>query len=117
MPPLERAPTQLERSGFTSFIAVPRIPRYFVKSRVRRLRIKVLSGEGTLKLITLSASLFGLMAPLSFATVWSGPLVDAICYTSLLNNTGPDSSYVDRDFAGMIRYCAPRTRTTSFAVV
>jgi hypothetical protein len=52
-----------------------------------------------------------------FATVWTGPLVDAKCYGSLENNTGPDSPYVDRDFTGMIRYCSPKVKTTSFAVV
>ncbi len=52
-----------------------------------------------------------------FPAVWTGPLVDAKCYGSLENNTGPDSPYVDRDFNGMIRYCSPKVKTTSFAVV
>jgi hypothetical protein len=52
-----------------------------------------------------------------FAPVWTGPLVDAKCYGSLENNTGPDTPYVSRDFTGMIRYCSPKVKTTSFAVV
>jgi hypothetical protein len=52
-----------------------------------------------------------------FAPVWTGPLVDAKCYGSLGNNTGPDSPYVSSDFNGMIRYCSPKVKTTSFAVV
>jgi hypothetical protein len=74
-------------------------------------------GESVMSLITKVASLLGMIAPLGLATTWSGPLVDARCYASLLNNTNPDLIYVDRDFAGMIRYCAPKARTTSFAVV
>jgi hypothetical protein len=101
---------------FTSFIAVLCIPGYFLGSRVGRLRIE-LAGERTMKLITRIASLFCLMTPLGCATIWSGPIVDAKCYASLQNNTNPDLIYIDRDFAGMIRYCAPRARTTSFAVV
>lgn len=53
----------------------------------------------------------------SFPTIWTGPLVDAKCYGSLENNTGPDSPYVDRDFTGMIQYCSPKVKTRSFAVV
>jgi hypothetical protein len=53
----------------------------------------------------------------AFPAVWTGPLVDAKCYGSLENNTGPDSPYVDRDFTGMIRYCSPKVKTKSFAVV
>ncbi|HLI82585.1 MAG TPA: hypothetical protein VKV17_01640 [Bryobacteraceae bacterium] len=52
-----------------------------------------------------------------FPTIWTGPLVDAKCYGSLKNNTGPDLPYVDRDFTGMIRYCSPKVKTTAFAVV
>ena len=70
-----------------------------------------------MKPIDRAAALLGLTATLAFATTWTGPLVDAKCYASLENNTGPDSSYVDRDFTGMIRYCSPRAKTTSFAVV
>jgi hypothetical protein len=61
--------------------------------------------------------LLGLVGTLCFAATWSGPLVDAKCYASLENNTGPDSTYVARDFAGMIRYCSPTAKTKSFAVV
>jgi hypothetical protein len=70
-----------------------------------------------MKSIVRIATLLGVVGTLGFATTWNGPLVDARCYASLLNNTGPDVGFVARDFAGMIRYCAPRAKTTSFAIV
>jgi hypothetical protein len=70
-----------------------------------------------MKPIARAAALLNLIATLGFATTWTGPLVDAKCYASLENNTGPDSSYVDRDFTGIIRYCSRKAKRTSFAVV
>jgi hypothetical protein len=70
-----------------------------------------------MKSIARVAVLLGVITAVGFATTWTAPLVDAKCYESLENNTGPDLIYVDRDFAGMIRYCAPKAKTTSFAIV
>jgi hypothetical protein len=71
-----------------------------------------------MKLLIRLAGLVGLAGTLGFAATWSsGPLVDARCYTSLRNNTRSSLIYIDRDFAGMIRYCSPTAKTKSFAVV
>jgi hypothetical protein len=61
-----------------------------------------------------------LLAPGSgFAASWSGYLVDSKCYGALERNVNPRDavSTVDRDMDYQIRYCVPKAKTKSFAVV
>ena len=64
-------------------------------------------------------SLLCLSSALSFAETVSGVLVDAKCYAAEERNVNPTDTetYVDRDGNLEIRYCHPRLKTTSFAVV
>jgi hypothetical protein len=53
------------------------------------------------------------------AETWTGNLVDSRCYESRLRNVNPTDTltYVDRDRGQDIRYCAPSSKTKSYAVV
>jgi hypothetical protein len=64
-------------------------------------------------------ALFAASAALGFARSWPGMLVDSRCYAAEERNVNPTDTltYVDRDGAAEIRYCAPRAKTKSFAVV
>jgi hypothetical protein len=62
-------------------------------------------------------TMFATFATLGSATTWYGSLVDARCYAAFRGNVRSSLMYVDRDTAWMIRYCAPRFKTSSFAVV
>jgi len=66
----------------------------------------------------LAASLF-LSCALSFAGSWSGVLVDSKCYDAEQRNVNPTDTLTnfDRDGNREIRYCSPRPKTKSFAVV
>ena len=65
------------------------------------------------------AALFCLSSALGFAEVWSGALVDSKCYAAEERNANPTDTLtnVDRDGNLEIRYCSPRSKTKSFAVV
>ena len=56
---------------------------------------------------------------LSFAETWSGSLVDSKCYASEERNVNPTDTLtnVDRDRNEEIRFCSPRSKTKSFALV
>ena len=71
-----------------------------------------------LPIVCLTAFLCGLSG-LARAESWTGPLVDAKCYDALQRNVNPTDTltYVDRDIGSMVRYCAPRAKTKSFAIV
>jgi hypothetical protein len=60
-----------------------------------------------------------LASALALAETWSGFLVNSSCYESLESNHNPNDTltYVDRDRGSEVRYCAPNTKTKSFAVV
>jgi hypothetical protein len=72
-------------------------------------------GGNLVRLVALAAISSGF----GFAQRWSGALVDSKCYASEERNVNPTdtSTYVDRDRNLEIRYCSPRAKTTSFAVV
>jgi len=72
-----------------------------------------------MRLIIQFTVLFGLSAALCLATSWSGTLVDARCYAAEERNVNPTDTLtsVDRDGYREIRYCAPKAKTKSFAVV
>jgi hypothetical protein len=63
--------------------------------------------------------LFCLSSALSFAGSWSGVLVDSKCYASEERNVNPTDTmtFVDRDQNLGIRYCSPKEKTKSFALV
>jgi hypothetical protein len=62
--------------------------------------------------------LFCFTVALSFASSWSGALVDSNCYDSLERNSNPfETSPGARDRNQQIRYCSPKTNTKTFAVV
>jgi hypothetical protein len=65
------------------------------------------------------AILFGLASVLAFGAAWSGVLVDARCYAAEQRNVNPHDALtnVDRDRDQEIWYCAPRSKTKTFAVV
>jgi hypothetical protein len=60
-----------------------------------------------------------LASALALAETWSGFLVNSSCYESLESNHNPSDTdtYVDRDRGAEVRYCAPNTKTKSFAIV
>ena len=60
-----------------------------------------------------------LSSAFGFAGIWTGALVDSKCYASEERNVNPTDTmiYVDRDRNLEIRYCSPRAKTKSFAVV
>jgi hypothetical protein len=70
-------------------------------------------------LTTRLATLFCLSSALGFAATWTGDLVDSKCYASEERNVNPTDTltHVDRDGNREIRYCSPRAKTKSFAVV
>lgn len=72
-----------------------------------------------MKLTILLTFLVSLAAARAFAENWSGVLVDARCYASEQSNINPQDTdtYVDRDRNFELRYCHPKTRTNSFAIV
>jgi len=65
------------------------------------------------------AMLFSVSAATCFAGTWSGVLVDAKCYAAEQRNVNPTDTEtaVDIDKGYEIRYCHPKTKTKSFAVV
>jgi hypothetical protein len=65
------------------------------------------------------AALLSLAPVLGCAGSWSGTLVDAKCYQAEERNVNPTDTLfnVDRDGSREIRYCAPKAKTKSFAVV
>jgi hypothetical protein len=65
------------------------------------------------------AALLAWPAGVALARTWSGSLVDAKCYAAELRNVNPTDTLtnVDSDGSGEIRYCAPRAKTKSFALV
>jgi hypothetical protein len=64
-------------------------------------------------------ALLCLASALGFANTWSGVLVDSKCYTSEERNVNPTDTqpWADRDGNLEIRYCHPKARTKSFAIV
>ena len=74
---------------------------------------------GHLISVTRLALLFCLSSALSFAGSWSGVLVDSKCYASEERNVNPTDTmtFVDRDQNLGIRYCSPKEKTKSFALV
>jgi hypothetical protein len=56
---------------------------------------------------------------LALAESWSGLLVDSKCYAAEERNVNPTdtSTAVDRDRNMEIRYCSPKAKTKSFAVL
>jgi hypothetical protein len=65
------------------------------------------------------AALLCVFSAVSFAGTWTGTLVDSRCYASEERNVNPTDTltYVDRDGNREVRYCSPRAKTKSFAVV
>jgi len=65
------------------------------------------------------AALFCMASALGCAGTWSGVLVDAKCYASEESNVNPRDTtfWVDTDRNSEIRYCHPKSHTTSFAIV
>jgi hypothetical protein len=63
--------------------------------------------------------LLGAFAASGYARTWSGSLVDAKCYAAEERNVNPTDTelFVDRDRGYEIRYCSPKPKTKSFAVV
>jgi hypothetical protein len=74
-------------------------------------------GIAMLRIFRLTSLLF--FPPLvAFAATWSGALVDSKCYESILSNRNPwETSPGAYDTAGDIRYCSPRAKTRSFALI
>jgi hypothetical protein len=64
-------------------------------------------------------ALLCLLSALSFAESWSGALVDSKCYATEERNVNPTDTLtnVDRDGNLELRYCSPKPKTKSFAVV
>jgi hypothetical protein len=65
------------------------------------------------------AALSFLASGLSFAGSWRGALVDSRCFESEEHNVNPGDTLanVDRDRNWEIRFCAPRVKSKSFALV
>jgi hypothetical protein len=65
------------------------------------------------------ALFFSLPAATALAATWPGMLVDSKCYAAEQRNVNPTDTQaaVDTDKAYEIRYCAPKLKTKSFAVV
>ncbi len=64
-------------------------------------------------------ALFIGLAASAFSESWSGMLVSAKCYAAEQRNVNPldTETAVDTDKGAEIRYCAPKPKTKSFAVV
>jgi hypothetical protein len=62
-------------------------------------------------------SLFLLAAGLGFSATGSGHLVDAKCYETLATNHNVSDSPVLQDVGAEVRFCSPKTRTHTFAIV
>jgi hypothetical protein len=77
------------------------------------------SGVLSMTLAMRLAAMFCLSAALSFAGIWTGALVDSKCYANEERNVNPTDTLtqVDRDGNREIRYCSPRAKTKSFAIV
>lgn len=69
--------------------------------------------------LTILALLFSLSAASAFSETWSGMLVDSKCYAAEQRNVNPmdTETAVDTDKGYEIRYCTPKRKTKSFAVV
>jgi hypothetical protein len=64
------------------------------------------------------AILLCLGSALSFAESWAGTLVDSKCYDSMERNVNPfETSGAARDTTQHIRYCSPKDKTKTFAIV
>jgi hypothetical protein len=65
------------------------------------------------------AALLVLTFALGFAGDWSGVLVDSKCFDGAERNVNPTDTltHVDRDQGQEIRFCSPRAKTKSFALV
>jgi hypothetical protein len=72
-----------------------------------------------MKLTIPLAVLFSLSAVTAFAETWSGMLVDSKCYAAEQRNVNPTDTEtaVDTDQGFEIRYCTPKHKTKSFAIV
>jgi hypothetical protein len=66
--------------------------------------------------LALSVGAFFLLLSLQgFAESWTGVLVDSKCFDSAEANVNPWEPY--RDQAMDVRYCRPKARTKSFAII
>lgn len=65
------------------------------------------------------ALLLTLRATTAFAESWRGMLVDSKCYAAEQRNVNPTDTEtaVDTDKGAEIRYCTPKAKTKSFALV
>lgn len=65
------------------------------------------------------AALLAISSAFGFAETWSGMLVDSKCYAAEERNVNPTDTeiFVDRDIGYQIRYCSPRLKTKTFALV
>ena len=68
-----------------------------------------------MKRILKLASLSCFAATLSLAGDLKGWLVDSRCFTSMVNNRNAPEDQSDNNLP--VRYCSPRTKTRSFAIV
>jgi len=66
----------------------------------------------------LAVLLFVASAP-GLAGTWSGSPVDSKCFAAFERNVNPTDTLtaVDRDQNEEIRYCSPRSKTKSFAII
>jgi hypothetical protein len=87
--------------------------------RPEQVGVHITMRRNSIVFTTQLAALICCSAPLSFAESWSGTLVDSKCYDAEERNVNPTdtSTHVDRDGNREIRYCLPRAKTKSFAVV
>ena len=91
--------------------------RFLMKRKRTRTNPK---SKGHLMALTMRVvSLLYLLSALCFAETVSGVLVNSKCYAAEERNVNPTDTetYVDRDRNLEIRYCHPRAKTKSFAVV
>lgn len=72
-----------------------------------------------MKLTIPLALLFSLSVLSCFSETWSGMLVNAKCYAAEQRNVNPldTETAVDTDKGFEIRYCTPKPKTKSFAIV
>ena len=72
-----------------------------------------------MKFVPRLAALFCLASAPSLGATWSGWLVDSKCYANLESNKSPTDTlnYVDRNKNSELRYCTPKAKTKSFALV
>jgi hypothetical protein len=87
--------------------------------RQERVGVHITMRRDSIVFTTQLAGLLCCSALLGFAATWSGTLVDSKCYDAEERNVNPTDTliHVDRDGNREIRYCLPRAKTKSFAVV